>query len=219
MWGNLNQGNDWFMDVGLGFEPSDRFAFRVAPGVSWMTNRRQYYTERDRDTDRTYGQRYIFSTVDQKTVSMQFRANYSFTPDLNLEFYAEPFASSGNFTDFGELPEARSYDLRQYGTDGTTIEEIVEEDDDGNTSRVYEVTDGAETFYLDDFNFNTVSFRSNLVMRWEFRPGSTLFVVWQRNLSDYANIGDPVNVSDMFSSLGAAGQNILAIKLSYWLPM
>ena len=75
------------------------------------------------------------------------------------------------------------------------------------------------SFYLDDFNFNTVSFRSNLVMRWEFRPGSTLFVVWQRNLSDYANIGDPVNVSDMFSSLGAAGQNILAIKLSYWLPM
>ncbi len=219
MWGNLNQGNDWFMDFGLGFEPTDRFAFRVAPGVSWMTDRRQYYTERDRDTDRTYGQRYIFSTVDRKTVSMQLRANYSFTPDLNLEFYAEPFASSGKFSRFGELPEARSFDLREYGTDGTTIEEKVEVDEDGNSTRIYEVTDGAETFFLDDFDFNTVSFRSNLVMRWEFRPGSTLFVVWQRNLSDYANIGDPVNVSDMFSSLGAAGQNILAIKLSYWLPM
>ena len=219
MWGNLNQGNDWFVDVGLGFEPSDRFAFRVAPGVSWMTNRRQYYTEQDRETDRTFGQRYIFSTVDQKTVSMQFRANYSFTPDLNLEFYAEPFAASGKFTRFGELPEAQSFDLREYGTDGTTIDEIVEVDEDGNSTRFYEVTDGTETFYLGDFDFNTVSFRSNLVMRWEFRPGSTLFVVWQRNLSDYANLGDPVNVRDMFSSLGAAGQNILAIKLSYWLPM
>ena len=82
---------------------------------------------------------------------------------------------------------------------------IVEVDEDGNSTRIYEVTDGAETFYLDDYNFNTVSFRSNLVMRWEFRPGSTLFVVWQRNLSDYANLGDPVNVGDMFSSLGAAG--------------
>lgn len=219
MWGNLNQGNDWFLDFGLGFEPSDRFTFRVAPGVSWMTNRRQYYTTLDRDTDRTYGQRYVFSTVDQKTVSMQFRANYAFTPDLNLELYAEPFASSGRFTRFGELPKARSFDLRMYGTDGTTIEEIVEEGEDGSSSRVYEVTDGAETFYLDDFDFNTISFRSNLVMRWELRPGSTLFVVWQRNLSDHANIGDPVNVSDMFRSLGAAGQNILAIKLSYWLPM
>ena len=107
MWGNLNQANDWFMDFGLGFEPSDRFAFRVAPGVSWMTDRRQYYTTLDRDSDRTYGQRYIFSTVDQKTVSMQLRANYSFSPDLNLEFYAEPFASSGKFSRFGELPEAR----------------------------------------------------------------------------------------------------------------
>ncbi len=219
MWGNLNKGNDWFVDFGVGFEPSDRVTFRVAPGVSWMTDRRQYYTTLDRESDRTYGQRYVFATVDRKTVSMQFRANYSFTPDLNLEFYAEPFASSGRFTDFGELPEARSFDLREYGTDGTTIEEIVEVDEDGNSSRFYEVTDGGETFQLNDFDFSTISFRSNLVMRWELRPGSTLFVVWQRNLSDFANIGDPVNVSDMFSSLGAAGQNILAIKLSYWLPM
>ena len=219
MWGNLNKGNDWFVDFGVGFEPNDRFTFRVAPGVSWMTDRRQYYTTLDRESDRTFGQRYVFATVDRKTVSMQFRANYSFTPDLNLEFYAEPFASSGKFTDFGELPEARSFDLREYGTDDTTIEEIVEVDDEGNSSRFYEVTDGGETFHLDDFDFSTISFRSNLVMRWELRPGSTLFVVWQRNLSDFANIGDPVNVSDMFSSLGAAGQNILAIKLSYWLPM
>jgi len=219
MWGNLNKGNDWFFDFGMGFEPSDRFAFRIAPGVSWMTDRRQYYTTLDRESDRTYGQRYIFSTVDQKTVSMQFRANYSFSPDLNLEFYAEPFAASGKFTRFGELPEAQSFDLREYGTDGTTIDEFIEVDEEGNSTRYYEVTDGDETFSLDDYDFNTISFRSNLVMRWELRPGSTLFVVWQRNLSDYANIGDPVNVSDMFSSLGAAGQNILAIKLSYWLPM
>jgi len=219
MWGNLNQGTDWFLDFGLGFEPSDRFTFGVAPGVSWTTNRRQYYTAMERDSDRTYGQRYVFSTVDQKTVSMQLRANYAFTPDLNLEFYAEPFASSGKFSSFGELPEAQSFDLREYGTDGTTIEEIVEVGEDGSETRFYEVTDGDETFYLDDYDFNTLSFRSNLVLRWELRPGSTLFVVWQRNLSDYANVGDPVNVGDMFSSLGAAGQNILAIKLSYWLPM
>ncbi len=219
MYGNLNLGNDWFFDFGVGFEPSDRFTFRIAPGVSWMTDRRQYYTTLDRETDRTYGQRYIFSTVDRKTVSMQLRANYSFSPDLNLEFYAEPFAASGKFTRFGELPEAQSFDLREYGTDGTTIDEIVELDEEGNSTRLYEVTDGAETFYLDDNDFNTISFRSNLVMRWELRPGSTLFVVWQRNLSDYASIGDPVNVGDMFSSLGAAGQNILALKLSYWLPM
>jgi len=150
---------------------------------------------------------------------MQVRANYSFSPDLNLEFYAEPFAASGSFSGFGELPEARSFDLREYGTDGTTIAEVFETDEDGNATRYYEVTDGTESFTLDDYDFNTISFRSNLVLRWELRPGSTLFVVWQRNLSDYANIGDPVNVSDMFRSLGAAGQNILALKLSYWLPL
>ncbi len=219
MWGNLNGGNDWFLNAGLEFEPTDRFGFSVGPGVSWQTNQRQYYDGLDRESNRTFGRRYVFSTVDQKTVSMRLRANYSFSPDLNLELYAEPFASSGRFTRFGELPEAGSFDLRLYGTDGTTIEEVVVEEEDGSTSRFYEVTDGGESFTLDDYDFNTISFRSNLVLRWELRPGSTLFVVWQRNLSDYANRGDPVNLGDMFSSLGASGQNILAVKLSYWLPM
>ena len=171
MWGNLNQGNDWFVDFGVGFEPSDRFAFRVAPGVSWMTNRRQYYTTLDRETDRTYG----------AALHLLHRGPEDGLDAVPRELFvlarSEPrvlrraVRGERKFTRFGELPEAQSFDLREYGTDGTTIDEIVEVDEDGNSTRFYEVTDGAETFYLDDFNFNTISFRSNLVMRWELRPG------------------------------------------------
>lgn len=214
-WGNMNQGDDWSVGVELRFQPSDRLRLSVAPQVGRYTNRRQYYGTIARDSDITYGSRYMFSTIRQSEVSAEVRVNYSFTPDLNLELWAEPFAASGTFTNFGELPEAQSFDLREYGTDGTTIEEVYEPE---SGSRSYLVTDGDESFELPDANFNAVSFRSNLVLRWELRPGSTLFVVWQRNLSEGQNTGTDVHVGDLFGAFAAPGQNVLAIKMNYWLP-
>ncbi len=72
-----------------------------------------------------YGTRYMFATIQQSEISAApIRVNYSFSPDMSLELWAEPFAASGTFSRFGELPEAQSFDLREYGTDGTTIEEV-----------------------------------------------------------------------------------------------
>lgn len=222
MWGNLDRGDDWFVNLGFEFEPSDRLRLEVRPGFAYQVNERQYYTTLDRESDRTFGRRYVFSTVEQTELSVRLRANYAFTPDLSVELYAEPFTASGKFSDFGEVPEARSYELRRYGTDGTTIAERLETDEEGTTTRLYDVTDGGEAFTLEDLNFNTLSFRSNLVLRWELRPGSTLFVVWQRDLGTFKEgygTGRSVGVGDLFESLGSAGRNILAVKLSYWIPM
>ena len=69
----------------------------------------------------TYNRRYIFGVVDRTTLSAQFRFSYVFKPDLTLDVYAEPFAASGTYSDYGELPTSRGRDLRIYGTDGTTI--------------------------------------------------------------------------------------------------
>ena len=157
----------------------------------------------------------MFATIRQSEVSTELRVNYSFTPDMSLELWAEPFAASGTFSRFGELPEAQSFDLREYGTDGTTIEEVYDPETD---SRSYVVADGEQTFELPDANFNAVSFRSNLVLRWELRPGSTLFVVWQQNLSDSRDPGSDVRFGDMFGGFGAPGHNALAIKMNYWIP-
>ena len=75
------------------------------------------------------------------------------------------------------------------------------------------------TFPLRNRDFNTLSFRSNVVLRWEWRPGSTLFVVWQQSRAGSDTRGDHVGVGDMFRSLGATGTNFFIVKTSVWLPV
>ncbi|MGI9038156.1 MAG: DUF5916 domain-containing protein [Gemmatimonadota bacterium] len=215
-WGNLHHGSDYNVGFDVNFEPTDRLRVSIGPDYSRNTDRRQFYGFRDRSDDRTFGTRYVFSTVEQSEISVPIRLNYAFHPDLSLELWAQPFAASGRFSEFGEVPEARSFDIRRYGTDGTSIEAQV---DPEAGRRTYAVADGPDRFTLPDANFNTLSFRSNLVMRWELRPGSTLFLVWQQNLSETSDRGSYVGPGQLFDAFGAPGQNVLAVKMSYWMPM
>jgi hypothetical protein len=197
------------------FEPGERVRVSFSPSYRRRTNRLQYFTTLDRATDRTFGQRYIFSTVEQSTISTRFSLNYSFSPDMNLDVSAEPFTSSGAFSEFGELPQAGSFDLRRYGADGTTLTEGV--DADGN--RQFEVTDGAESFTLDNADFTSLSFQSRVVLRWEFKPGSTFFFTWRQSRSDFESVGDFVTPGSLFDTFSSPGTNTLSVKFSYWLPV
>jgi hypothetical protein len=80
------------------------------------------------------------------------------------------------------------------------------------------VTDGASTFTLRNLDFNVRSFRSNVVLRWEWRPGSTFYLVWQQDRRISEGVGDRVGLGDMFRSLTAPGANFLAVKMSFWTP-
>jgi hypothetical protein len=169
---------------------------------------RQYLATVDGGSEATYGKRYIFGLVDRITFSSQFRVNYTFKPDMTLDIYAEPFAASGQYRGYGELAQPRDRDLRLYGTDGTTI---TRQDD-----RSFVITDGAQTFTLANQDFNNRSFRSNVVFRWEWRPGSIFFAVWQQNRASAMPNGDHVGAGDLFNSLSAPGDNIFAVKTTLW---
>ena len=199
--------------AGISFRPGTQWEVTIDPRVSRSANTRQFITTQV-GTGRavTYNNRYIFATVDRSELSARFRVNYAITPDLTLETYAEPFASSGRFFDFGEMSAPRVKELRLYGTDGTTISAP-----DVNGRRT--VTADARTFTLSNQDFNARSFRSNMVLRWEWRPGSTLFVVWQQDRSDRLATGEHVKPSDVWSSLSKPGSNFFAIKMNYWLPI
>lgn len=170
---------------------------------------RQYLTTLTGGRPETYNRRYIFGLVDRTTLSTQFRFSYTFKPDLNLDVYAEPFAASGQYRGFGELAVSRGRDLRMYGSDGTSIARQA----DGS----YRVTDGASAFTLSNRDFNQRSFRSNVVLRWEWRPGSTLYAIWQQNRSSSEPHGEHVGFGDLFGSLSASGDNIFAIKTTFWI--
>ena len=199
--------------AGISLRPGAQWEVTIDPRLSRSANTRQYITTH-MGTGRaeTYNNRYIFATVDRSELSARVRVNYAITPDLTLETYAEPFAASGRFYDFGELSTPRSEQLRLYGADGTNITEP-----DANGRRT--VTADGATFTLSNQDFNARSFRSNVVLRWEWRPGSTLFVVWQQDRSARLPTGNHVRLGDVWNSLSETGSNFFAVKLNYWLPL
>jgi hypothetical protein len=217
----------------LSFKPGPQWNLSVSPNFLRAQSTRQYvrtFTANGRAE--TYNNRYVFAFIDQSVFSSVVRLNYSLTPDLSFELYGEPFAASGRYSRFAELARPRALHLRQYGTDGTSITQ--------NADSTYTVTDnqvlsgGTPTqFTLPFQDFNVRSWRSNLVLRWEYRPGSTLYVVWQQNRSADVASGDLVSfgaLADPFRSrvgrfgyddqaVGHAMTNFFAIKLNYWLAM
>ncbi|MGH1365934.1 MAG: DUF5916 domain-containing protein [Calditrichia bacterium] len=193
------------------YQPGERWTIGLSPDFERSENRRQYVETiaNPSGSAATFGNRYIFATIDQKTIAARFRLSYAFSPDLTLELYAEPFNASGRFWNYGELTEARNNDLLLYGRDANTT--LQSTDDEIN------VTEGTESFSFDNPDFNAQSFRSNLVMRWEWRPGSTFFLVWQQNRED--DIAGRANISRFFRSVENDGDQFFAVKFNYWLPV
>ena len=202
----------WRRNVGgqLTLRPAPRWSLSMEPNFQRGTDPRQYVTTVVGGT-RTFGSRYIFAYIDRTTISTRLRANYAFSPNLTLEGYAEPFLASGEYSRFGELAAARSKDLREYGLDGTRVSV--------DSAGTRTITDGNETFTLSNSNFHVRSFRSNLVMRWEWTPGSTLFLVWQQNRRATESLGSSVRFNELWRTTRAAGDNFLSLKVSYWLPV
>jgi len=195
----------------LSLRPDPRWQITLGPSAEWEVDTRQYVASRSGGREATFGERYIFARIHRTTLALEGRVNFTLKPDMNLDLYAQPFAASGRFSDFGELLEARSRLLRSYGTDGTGIR--LEEDG----SRT--VTDGPAEFTVPNRDFNLRSFRSTSVLRWEWRPGSTLYLVWQQDRARREAVGDRVRLEDMLGSFRATGDNFFAVKASYWLGL
>ena len=233
MWsfdGSISSGTtsrtNWTIEGGYGFDefggsnfslrcsmnprPGDQWEFSVSPNYVYAIDSRQYVSSTS-DGSGTYGRRYVFAFIERSILSVQFRLNYNFNPDLSIEFYAEPFAASGRYFDFGELAVARSADVRLYGTGSSEIELR----DDGK----YLVTDAGQSFTMPNPDFNLRSFRSNVVFRWEWRLGSTLYFVWQQNRSLSRSYAGLVDATSLWESIAARGENVLVLKLSYWVPV
>ncbi|PYP57892.1 MAG: hypothetical protein DMD40_07035 [Gemmatimonadetes bacterium] len=197
----------------LSIRPSTRFQFSVTPNYLRDIEPRQWVMTVDTGgSPATYGSRYVFSPIDQSTFLIDLRANYTVGPDLTLEVWGEPFAASGHYYGIGELAAPRTFNLRQYGTSGTTIAR----DSVGD----YTVTDGpTHTVAIPNPDFNVLSFRSNAVLRWEWRPGSTLYLVWAQNKNGSQSVVRGVGFDDLARSFGARGDNFFAVKVSYWIPV
>jgi hypothetical protein len=195
----------------IAFRPGPQWQLSVVPTFIRQVDTQQFITSMAGGTPDTYGRRYIFGAIDRSTYSTQFRLSYTLKPDVNLDVYAEPFAASGRYSNIGELTASATRLRRAYGTGGSTAAA------QGDGSLL--VTDGDATFTVSNNDFNVRSFRSNVVLRWEYRPGSTMYFVWQQDRRVTEAIGTRIGVGDPFRALAEPGNNYFVVKTSFWLPV
>ena len=208
----------------LTVNPSERFTIQFGPSLSRGFRSAQYVSSlADPLATQTFGERYIFGGLDQTTVSIETRVNVTFTPTLSLQVYVEPFISTGDYRELKEFERPGAFKFLEYGTDIGTISQ----DPGGSYTIDPDGTGPAAPFGVADQDFSYRSLIGNAVLRWEWRQGSTLFLVWQQrrinSLSgDGVNGSDPWiggfelgrDVGDMFAT---PADNIFVIKVNYWL--
>jgi hypothetical protein len=212
-------------NVGANIRVGEKFEAQVTPTFTQSRSTAQYITSvGDATATRTFGRRYLFADLDQTTFSIDARLNITLSPRVTMEIFAQPLLGSGDYLNVKELRAPSTFDFNVFGSDAGTISEV-------EGGRRYEIDpDGigpARTFRVDNRDFNTRSLRANAVFRWEWRPGSTLFLVWQQNREGSSTASDP---DDPFTRVGnfrlgrdagdlfqAESDNIFMVKLSYWL--
>ncbi|MEP7000373.1 MAG: DUF5916 domain-containing protein [bacterium] len=201
-------------------KPVSNVSASFGPSYGLSTSIAQYVTAIDDPTATAFfGHRYVLSSLNQKTLSLDTRVNVTFTPNATLELYAQPFFASGDYFNFKEFDAPRQLHKSIYGKDRGSV--VTTRDASGKETKYTIDPDGltgpAAPFTIDNPDFNFRSLRGNAVFRWEYNPGSTLYLVWTQDRTDQAAVGDFDFSRDRSALLTAHPDNIFLIKLSYWL--
>jgi hypothetical protein len=176
----------------LDLKLSSRFTTSLSATYNHNRNDVQYFGT---FADSAGGSHFTFAHLEQKTLSLTWRLGYTFTPTATIQVYASPFISKGTYTDVREVAEARAPSFedryRPYGDPAVT-------DDPGG--------------------FNFQQFRSNVVFRWEYRPGSTVFLVWSQGRQGSSPVeGAQSFRGDLDDLFGRRANDTFLVKVSYWL--
>jgi hypothetical protein len=160
---------------------------------------------------------YLLGRLNRETFALTLRIDYAITPELTIQYYGSPYISMGRYSSFKTLADETAKDPED------VFHTYTEDELKYNSgSRTYEVYNGANpepvmTFANPDFNFR--EFRSNLVARWEYRPGSVLYLVWTQNRissEDITNDDLGYNFSSLF---GEPAENVFMLKFIYWFSL
>ncbi len=204
------------LDASLEVKPSSTLSVSFGPTLERdETDAMWLGSYADPTATATCRNRYLFAHLNQTTVAANLRINWTMSPTLSLQVFVQPLISSGDYSGFKELVRPRSFDFREYGAPGTSIATSAS---DGTTRYALD-PDGAGpllAYVIDDPDFNIRSLRGNAVLRWEYTPGSTLYLVWTQSRSDYEAIGNFELGRSMDRLVGSHPDNIFMLKLTYW---
>lgn len=179
------------LDLGMEIRPLPNVWLLLEPSYSHRVNNAQWVEAIEEVVNGEVTPHYVYGELDSQTLDFTTRARISFTPELSLELYLQPFIAIGDYRGFKELVKQETYEFKSYQLD-------------------------------EDRDFHRRSLKSNIVLRWEFQPGSTLFVVWSQSRS--ASLEELTEEDLEFrpfdrlrSSFSDDGSNVFLVKLNYWL--
>ena len=197
------------INCGLGFRPSKNLKVTLIPAFTVNDDELQYVDQQGYNGDQ---KDYVFARIHQQTLSASLRVNYNITPDLSIQYWGQPFLSSGQYTEFKKITDGRAdrYDDRFYTFSGNELSYI-------SPDEQYQVSDqaGNPLYRFNQPDFNVKEFLSNMVVKWEYMPGSIFYLVWSQTRSNSTSNGSFDIQNDMTKLFENKPYNVFLLKLSF----
>jgi hypothetical protein len=204
------ESEGWSASISSTYRPLNTLSISISPRYSVSENQLQYVSRQ------TYGEedRYILGSINQKVLSMSVRVNYNITPDLSIQYWGQPFLAAADFGRFKMVtsPKADEFTDRFHEFDAAQLSY----NSDEQRYYVDENIDGTNDYRFTNPDFNSDAFLSNLVVRWEFSAGSTVYLVWSQNRDYYEREGGFAvwdNVNNLFTD--KKPYDVFLIRFSY----
>jgi hypothetical protein len=190
----------------ISYRPLNTLKFSMNINLAKNTDQFQYVSTLDFN-DQT---RYILAKINQQTAGMTFRVDYNITPELSIQYYGSPFVATGKYSDFKHITNSRSNKFNDRFLEYTNP--VLS----GNDYQLTETNSSIADYTISNPDFNFSQFRSNLVAKWEYRPGSSVYLVWSNEQTEYTTPG----VSNLLNAYNQINNsypnNLFLIKLNYW---
>ena len=191
----------------LNYQPTNAFNISLSPEYSISKNQTQYVTQSDYNSD----SRYVLGTIDNHTLTASVRLDYTINPNLSIQYYGQPFISRGRYKEFkyvtNPVAERLTERFQLYDSNQINLS--------GNDFQVDENRDGTMDYSFSNPDFSYVQFNSNLVLRWEYIPGSELFLVWSQGVKSSVSSSDGLFEGFETGILDERPQNIFLLKATY----
>ena len=201
------------LNLSMDVRPSSNVRLNFRPNWSRLHDTEQLVrTAVDPLATNTYGRRYVLATLTQTTLSLVSRIDVTVSPTLSFVMYVQPFVSSGRYEGYKELRAPGTYSFAEYGAGQISY-------DAANASYLIspDSAAGAPKFTVSQPNFNVRSLRGNAVVRWDYRPGSSLYFVWQQQRSGFERLGEFDGRRDVGAIFRTVPTNVFLMKATYWI--
>ena len=199
--GNINPVLNW--------QAKSNLSFSAGPALAIGRDDNQYVEEVIGSDGETH---YVMARIDQIGASMTLRANYTLSPTVSFQLYAQPFIATGEYSNYKDVVDPQASDYNDRYRTFTAAETTVADSSvmlDGDGDGVPDLT-----VALPDFSFGQL--RSTFVTRWEYRPGSSLFLIWNHNRTSFTEEGQFGFSEDARELADEPGEHVFLLKLNYW---